>query len=121
MHISKDIDASAEAVWKILTDTELWPVWGPSVVAVDAPQRWIARGVKGRVKTAIGVWLPFEITAFDAPVYWHWKVAGIPATGHRLIPQGPERCTLIFELPRGAFPYASICRRAAEAIALLAK
>ncbi len=120
MHVVKHIDAPVETVWTILIDTQLWPVWGPTVAAVDCPQRWISSGVKGRVKTALGFWLPFEITAFEEPVYWHWKVGGIPATGHRLIKVSPHSCQLIFEIPFNAFPYAIICRRAAENIARLA-
>lgn len=119
MNVVKIIDAPIDVVWRILIDTQLWPVWGPSVALVDCQQRWISSGVKGRVKTAFGIWVPFEITAFEAPVYWHWKVGGIPATGHRLRPHGPQHCELIFEIPFGAFPYASICRRAAENIARL--
>jgi hypothetical protein len=120
MHVAKMVDAPTDTVWKILIDTSLWPEWGPSISQVDFPERWIQKGVKGRVKTAIGIWVPFEITAFEAPVYWCWKVGGIPATGHRLKPQDPSHCKLIFEIPYGFFPYALICRRAAENIARLA-
>ncbi len=121
MDVVRLIEAPAETVWKILIDTDQWPLWGPSVARVDCPQRLISAGVKGRVKTVVGLWLPFEITAFEEPVYWHWKVGGIPATGHRVTAKGPNRCELVFEIPFGAFPYAIICRRAAENIARLAK
>lgn len=120
MKITKTIAAPAEKVWDILTDTRLWPLWGPSVSAVDAPRRHLAAGLRGRVKTAVGLWLPFEITRFEAPSYWHWKVAGIAATGHRVTSLDPGRCELSFEVPLWAGPYALVCRLAAENIARLA-
>lgn len=120
MRVSKRIGAPVEVVWKILIDTRLWSVWGPSVERVECPQRWISAGVKGRLKTAVGLWVPFEITVFEEPLYWDWKVAGIPATGHRLTAKGANNCELAFEIPCGAFLYAPICRRAAGNISRLA-
>lgn len=121
MNVTRKIDAPCERVWEILTDTRLWPRWGPSVIAVDASERWIKGGLTGRVKTALGFWVPFEITKFEPPVYWHWKVAGIPATGHRLRRLEAGCCELVFEIPYGAFPYAVVCRQAAGRIARLAE
>jgi hypothetical protein len=40
-------------------------------------------------------------------------VAGIPATGHRVEPLGPERCRVVFEVPLLAAPYLAVCRVAA--------
>lgn len=121
MNVRSKINAPRERVWEILTDTLLWPEWGPSVSAVDSPERWIRSGLSGRVKTALGFWVPFEITDFKAPVFWHWRIAGIPATGHRLRKLDSDHCSLIFEIPYGAFPYAAVCRRAARRIARLAE
>ena len=121
MQVAKIIDAPLETVWQILVDTRLWPLWGSSIIAVDCPQRWIAQGVEGWVKTALRIWLPFKISSFDAPLCWNWDVAGIPATGHRLQRLGADRCELIFEVPYGIFFYAAICRRAMENIARLAR
>ena len=121
MDVATEINAPCAQVWEILIDTRLWPEWGPSVRAVDCPGRWIEGGLSGRIKTAFGLWVPFEITDFEAPVYWHWKVAGIAATGHRLREVAPDRCELVFEIPYGAFPYAAVCRRAAGRIARLAE
>jgi len=112
MQVGKTIHAPAEAVWQTLIDTRLWPVWGPSIVAVECPQRWISEGVEGRVKTALHLWVPFRISCFSEPLYWHWHVAGIPATGHRVRPLGVASCELIFEIPYNAFFYRPICRRA---------
>ena len=121
MQVKMRINAPIKTVWKILTDTQLWAGWGPSLKAVDCPQRFITAGAKGRVKTSLGPWLPFVITRCEAPCYWKWAVAGIPATGHRLNELGPGRCELIFEMPLAVFPYALICRRAAKSIARLAE
>jgi len=120
MQVSKKIDAPLERVWEILTDTRQWPAWGPSVLHVDSPQRYICFGLQGRLKTAVGIWVSFEITNCEASVFWDWKVAGFAATGHRLNKLNENSCELIFELPFTAFPYALICRQAANRIARLA-
>ena len=120
MQVNKKIDAPLERVWEILTDTRQWPAWGPSVLGVDSPQRYICSGLQGRLKTAVGIWVSFEITNCEAPVFWDWKVAGFAATGHRLKKLNENSCELNFELPFAAFPYALICRQAANRIARLA-
>lgn len=120
MQISKIINAPQQRVWDILIDTRLWPLWGPSISAVESPRRYLVAGLQGRVKTAVGLWLPFEITRFEAPDYWHWRVAGIAATGHRVASRAAGGCELSFEFPLWAGPYALVCRRAAENIARLA-
>jgi hypothetical protein len=121
MQVTRLINASAERVWEVLIDTQLWPVWGPSVQQVDCAQRYISAGVSGRIKTAIGLWADFKITEYDQLSYWGWKVAGVPATGHRLRRLNGKSCELIFELPFVAFPYALICRQALNKIARLAE
>ena len=120
MQVIKIINAPLERVWDILTDTRQWPAWGPSVRRVDCPQRYICSGLQGRLKTTVGVWVRFEITRCEAPVFWDWKVAGVAATGHRLKKLTENSCELIFELPFTVFPYALICRLAANRIARLA-
>ncbi len=120
MQVARVINTSAERVWEILIDTRLWPVWGPSVQEVECAQRYISAGVSGRIKTAIGLWAEFTITEYKQLSYWGWKVAGVPATGHRLMRLSDQSCELIFELPFVAFPYALICRQAANRIAQLA-
>jgi hypothetical protein len=117
----REIDAPIETVWSILVDTTLWPQWGPSVVAVDCPETLIRSGLTGRVKTALGLWLPFEITSCQPPRYWHWKVCGVPATGHRLRRRSASRCDLAFEFPAVMFPYGLVCQKAANNIAQIAK
>jgi len=121
MQVSQVINAPVEKVWQVLIDTRQWPLWGPSVKAVACSQQCISAGLKGKVQTVIGIWITFEITNFEPLSYWHWKVAGIPATGHQLKKISDTSCELIFELPLVAFPYAVICRRAAKRIAQLAQ
>ena len=58
--------------------------------AVDAPQRFITEGTRGRVQTTLGLWVPFEITDWEEGRAWAWRVGGIPATGHRVTPADRE-------------------------------
>jgi hypothetical protein len=111
-----DIRVPATAAWTLLIDTRRWPEWGPSVARVDCNGHRIGPGTTGRIQTAFGPWLSFEITRFTAGQYWHWKVGGIPATGHRVLPIGHNLCTVVFEVPVLAAPYLYICRMAAQRI-----
>jgi len=107
---SAQIYASAPVAWRLLTDTHAWPQWGPSVRAVDSPARFITAGMRGRIQTAAGVWVPFEITDWEEGCYWHWRVAGISATGHRVTPSAAHRCTVTFTIPAWAPFYIPVCR-----------
>ena len=111
-----EIGAPASAAWELLTDTSRWPQWGPSVSRVESAGQRIGPGSTGRVQTTIGVWLPFRVTAFTAGRRWDWEVAGIPATGHRVVSLGPDRCRVVFEVPLLAAPYLAVCRLAAGRI-----
>jgi len=117
----RDIDAPASTAWRLLTDTDEWPRWGPSVRAVETSTRIIRPGVSGRVQTATGLWLPFEISRWEPNRYWAWRVAGVPATGHRVDPIGPQRCRVSFLIPHWAPFYRPVCRRALRRIAALAE
>ena len=105
-----DIPAAATTVWRLLIDTQAWPRWGPSVRAVDAPARCIDRGMRGRVQTAVGLWLPFEVTQWRERAHWAWHVAGIPATGHDVESLGPRRCRVTLTVPSWAPLYLPVCR-----------
>lgn len=119
LEVSSVVDAPPGAAWEVLTDTNYWPLWGPSVRAVRSPARHVAAGTRGRVQTALGVWLPFEITAC-ADRRWTWRVAGVPATGHRVEPLGEARARVVFEVPLWAAPYILVCWLALRRIAALA-
>lgn len=113
METAVEMGAPAAAAWELLTDTRRWPEWGPSVTGVECGERFIGPGTTGWVRTVIGLRVPFRITDFEAGRRWCWEVAGIPATGHRVEPLGPERCRVIFEVPLLAAPYLAVCRVAA--------
>ncbi len=85
-----------------LIDTREWPIRGPSVRAVETPADLIGPGMRGRIQTPVGLWLPFQITRWEPEHVWAWRVAGIDATGHRVEPLGPSRCRVTFEIPRWA-------------------
>lgn len=111
------VDADAGRVWRLLVDTARWPEWGPSVRAVECASRIIGPGVTGRVQTAPGPWLDFEITDWVDGCYWRWRVAGVPATGHRVVDHGPGRSQVVFEVPAWAPFYLPVCAVAVRRIA----
>lgn len=121
MNIATEILAPVEDVWTLLIDTQRWPEWGPTVRAVESPERFIRLGTKGWVRTPLGFWVPFEITEFEPLRQWRWRVVGVPATGHRVEALGDGRTRLVFELPAIAFPYAAVCRIAGLRIARMAE
>jgi hypothetical protein len=59
--VDRVVDADAEAVWTVLTDTAYWPEWGPSVSAVRSDDRDIESGTTGEIQVAGGRWISFEI------------------------------------------------------------
>lgn len=116
-----EVSAPASAVWQLLVDTHAWPKWGPSVRAVDYPTRFIGPGGTGRVQSTIGLWLPFQITEWEEATAWSWRVAGIPATGHRVYSLNPIRCRLTFSVPSWAPFYLPVCASAIRRIQRLAR
>lgn len=110
--VSKDFDTPADRVWDLLIDTRTWPLWGPSVSAVAFPERFVHANAAGRIRTPIGIWLPFEVTRFEPRRFWDWRVAGVPATAHRVDPVGPLRCRVTFVVPTWAVGYGIVCQAA---------
>lgn len=119
LEVGQVINAAAGEVWELITDTARWPEWGPSVRAVDCEERYIRSGSRGRVQTSLGPWVSFQITEFQQERYWSWRVAGLPATGHRIRPLDECRSFLIFEVPVAASPYAVVCKLALSRISSL--
>jgi hypothetical protein len=115
------IQASAEKVWKIITDTDTWPIWGPSVRKVRCRDRYIQASSTGYIQTFFGVWLPFEITKFVESIEWQWRVAHINATGHRVIDLSQNLSRLTFEVSLIGAPYLVVCAIAARRIKNLAE
>lgn len=109
-----------EEIWKVLTDTTLWPLWGPSISAVECEERFIRSGSQGRVRTTLGLWLPFTVTTYEELQFWSWEVGGIQATGHRLVAKDDDSCRIIFDMPWWAAPYTLICLLAIRRIIKLA-
>ncbi len=120
LEVHRVIEAPAGVVWDLLTDTSRWAEWGPSIRAVDCPDRFIRKGTRGRVETLPGAWVPFVITEFRPGYFWSWKVFGLSATGHRVDPLPPGRCSLVFAVPPVAAPYLTVCRIAMVRIERLA-
>lgn len=117
--VSRHVDATPEAVWEVLTDTDQWPDWGPSVRDVESNVRFVQEGTTGRVQTVGGLWLPFEVTTCEA-YRWGWRVARIPATGHR-VEETDDGSRAMFEVPLLAAGYAPVCQRALARIATLVR
>lgn len=115
--VASTVNAPAEEVWSLLTDTTRWPAWGPTVSTVTSDTRFVQPGSRGRVRTRIGLSLPFQIIGYVDGRAWSWRIAGVRATGHRVEPLGTDRSRVVFEVPVVAWPYAFVCRRALRRIA----
>ncbi len=116
---SRTINASDGTVWDLLTETRHWPQWGPTVTAVEGPER-IGPDSTGRIRTPVGLWLPFEITDYRANDHWNWKVAGRQATTHRIKPAAGGRTTVTFTAPGWALPYVVVLHRGLHRLDALA-
>jgi hypothetical protein len=128
--VSRSVAAPAEVAWRVLTDTERWPEWGPSVAAVECADRFVTAGSRGYVRPpgpgsllgrgsgSMGPRIPFRIVDCENH-RWTWRVAGIPATGHRVEEEG-ETCRVAIEVPMLAVGYVPVCRRALGEIARIA-
>ncbi|HYO02541.1 MAG TPA: SRPBCC family protein [Mycobacterium sp.] len=110
----------SSAAWRVLTDLDAWPQWGPTVSGAELTDGGPLRlGSRGRVWTPVGVALPFEITEFDDGRAWAWKVAGVPATWHAVAPL-PGGCRVSFGVPIWAPIYLTVCAVALKRIEKLA-
>ncbi|WLQ07309.1 SRPBCC family protein [Arthrobacter oryzae] len=114
--VSRHIAAPAGAVWELLTDVGRWPEWGPSVRGAELDSAGFTAGSSGRVRTAAGATLPFTVTEFREGRSWSWSVAGIRATGHRVVPED-DGCRVTFTVPWWAPAYLPVCAAALRRIA----
>ena len=108
------------AVWSVLVDLTSWPKWGPTVAGAELDEPGpLKLGARGKVWTPVGVPLPFEINEFSDGRVWAWRVAGVPATRHEVIPTR-EGCVLSMAVPVWAPAYLSIMAIAVPRIERLA-
>ena len=117
----RDVDAPAASVWTLLADTTWWPGWGPSVRAVEPADGRVTPGLRGRVQTPVGLWVPFVIDDVTEGRSWRWTVAGIIATDHAVEEVGRSSSRVGIAVPRLARPYLVVCRVALGRIARLAR
>lgn len=113
--VEREMDARPGDVWNLLVDTRRWADWSPVITDVESSEIRIRHGTTGKIRTRLGVQLPFEVTKYEEGSYWAWDVARIGATGHRVEPiAGRTRVT--FEVPVYAAAYAPVCRLALDRI-----
>ncbi|WP_342743160.1 SRPBCC family protein [Mycobacterium numidiamassiliense] len=115
--VDRTIAAPPAAVWGLLVDLQAWPQWGPTIrsATLDQPHSGLGLHATGTVQTSLLVAVPFEVTEFDSGRQWAWRVAGVPATRHRVEPLGNgSRATIA--LPWWAAPYLTVCALALRRI-----
>ena len=117
--VGRDVAVAPAVAAEALRDTHTWPDWGPAIDAVESDDRYVTTGTTGRVRVR-GAWLPFRVTACNGR-RWDWRVAGIPATGHRVDSYAgePDRSRVVVEVPIVAAWYVPVCRRAVDRFAAL--
>ncbi|MDT5140031.1 MAG: hypothetical protein QOD58_4293 [Mycobacterium sp.] len=110
LSVHRVIAAPPAAAWQLLVDLEAWPKWGPSIAAAELDKKYseLALQATGYVQTSLLVRVPFVVTEFEPGRSWAWKVAGIPATSHRVDPvDGGALVT--FGVPWWAAAYVTVC------------
>lgn len=113
IEVGARLAASPASAWDALVDTARWPEWGPSVTDVDYDHRRVRQGSTGRVRLPGGVWIPFRVTEVEEGRRWTWRIARVPATGHRVDRvDGETACRVVLEVPPLAVGYVPVCRRA---------
>lgn len=115
LRASRDMASRPEVVWDVISRLEHWPAWGSTITAVEPSSGRVQPGLTGRVKTVAGPWLSFEVTDVTEGESWDWRVAGIPATGHRVEPT-EEGSRVTFTAPIWAPFYLPVLIRALRRI-----
>lgn len=107
----------------LITDVRFWPRWGPSVrrATIEGGGHRLGPNSRGTVLTTLGVSLPFEVTEFEQGRYWAWRVAGVPATAHRVDRLADGACEVGFGVPWAAGPYLLVCRVALARLDAIAR
>lgn len=61
--------------WERYAELERWPGWAPQITRVQAPAPRLVAGLRGRVRAAGVLGVPFEVLAVDETARtWSWKV-----------------------------------------------
>ena len=100
--------------------------WGPTVTEarLDVGRRTsLAPDSTGRVRTPLGVWLPFTVTQWHddgARRAWSWRVVGVPATSHEVVADG-SACRVRFGVPLWAPAYLPVVELALRRIRAIAE
>jgi hypothetical protein len=124
---SREVAAPAADVWMLLTDVRRWPEWGPTVAGARldvGTQTTISQGATGRVRTPVGVWLPFTVTQLSADAAggsWSWQVAGVPATRHEVLDLGGGASRVRFATPWWAPAYVPVVELGLRRLGALAE
>lgn len=105
----REIDAPAWILWDVMTDTQEWSTWGPSVRSAELHGTKLELGATGTITTAIGVDIGFEITEYSDGTCWAWKVGGAAATSHTVEALSADRCRVAFGVPWVVAPYLVVC------------
>ena len=116
--VGRELAVPVPVAWRLLADSRIWPSWGPTISAVDLDPPVVTAGARGRIRSSVGIWLPFEITEVVPEARWSWRVLGVPATGHR-VEATSRGCRVVFEVPAVVAPYAAVCRLALRRMARL--
>jgi hypothetical protein len=104
---SIEIAAPSDRIWPYVAEFEWWPRWGVSISDVESEANRVAPGVTGKVRTRLGLWLPFTIEDVVPGSFWDWSVAGVRATEHHLEPQR-DHARVRFTAPLVVAPYAAV-------------
>lgn len=117
--VVRDLDVPPSVAIRTLRDTRTWPEWSPTIDGVESEDRLVSGGTRGRVRVA-DAWVPFRVTSFSGR-RWEWRVAGIPATGHRVegYAGDADRCRVGIEVPLVAAGYVPVCQSAVDRFAAL--
>src|SRR5918992_323651 len=97
--ISVDIKASPDRVWEVLSDSERWHEWTPSVTSVELLDKSIAVGSRAIIRQPELPPAKFTITALEPGRSFTWA-SGIPGIvfvhAHHSVEPAPQgaRATL---------------------------
>jgi uncharacterized protein YndB with AHSA1/START domain len=109
VRVERTLRADPQDAWRILTDLQEWPRWGPTVSRAELDDsQGLALGAHGRVWAPVGPALPFVVTEFVAGRRWRWTVAGVAATAHEVRPLR-HGCRVVFYAPWWAAAYLPVC------------